>query len=318
MSDTDGPCYPDDIRSPMTASPPDPRRNAFRSDLADIRLKGRVEAERFVEGRPARVRDCLTPLMRAPRPDAPVDTQLLLGEPVLVFECPGEGWAWVQSQSDGYIGWCADEALDFAAPAPTHRVTALWVHIYPAPDIKIAPVSFAPMNAQLAVSSMQAAAAGGSAGGAAGNADRFAQLADGRFVVARHLAPLGAPAADDFVAVARRFLGTPYLWAGRSARGIDCSGLVQMGLAACGIDCPRDSDMQERELGMPVNEADPAAWQRGDLVFWKGHVGIVSAPGRLLHANAFHMQTAEEDLVPAIERIAAAGLTVTSVKRLSQ
>ena len=298
----------------MSADNPDPRLHAWRNDLADARLRGRVEAARFVDGKPARVRDAVVNLLRAPKQDAPADTQLLMGEPVLVFEETPEGWAWVQSQADGYVGWCASEGLEYSAPEPTHRVASLWVHLYPAPDIKIAPIGFAPMNALLAVADVSAGGEESRAGGAAASAERFVRLANGQFVVARHLQPVGG-AVGDFVDAARRFLGTPYLWAGRSARGIDCSGLVQMGLAACGIKAPRDSDMQERELGTPVNETDPESWQRGDLVFWKGHVGIVSQPGVLLHANAHHMETVEEPLAPAIERIAKAGLEVTSVKR---
>lgn len=299
----------------MSDGRPDPRIHAWRSDLADTSLRGRVDATRFVDGVPARVRDGVVNLLRAPQQDAPADSQLLMGEPVLVFEETAEGWAWVQSRADGYVGWCASEGLDYSSPEPTHRVSALWVHLYPAPDIKIAPVGFAPMNALLTVADLASAGGESRAGGATAGGERFARLADGRFAVARHLQPVGKPSGD-FVDVARKFLGTPYLWAGRSARGIDCSGLVQMGLVACGVHAPRNSDMQEEGLGALVNESDPEAWRRGDLVFWKGHVGIVSAPGMLLHANAHHMETVEEPLKPALERIAGAGLEVTSVKRL--
>lgn len=294
----------------------DPRLHAVRSDLADAALKGRVDSTRFAEGRLAHVRDGLTVLRRKPFPDAPADTELLRGEPVSVFDQTPEGWAWVQSQSDRYVGWCSSDALAFSAPAATHVVRILSVHLYPAPDIKITPVAFAPMNARLCVVETSVGSAGGSAGGAAGNADRFCRLACGHFVVAHHLTQLGSQTGD-MVDTARMFRGAPYLWAGRSVRGIDCSGLVQMALHAIGQDAPRDSDMQEAGLGTAVSDRDPLAWQRGDLVFWKGHVGIVSAPGTLLHANAFHMATAEEPLVPALDRIAAAGLQVTSVRRLT-
>jgi cell wall-associated NlpC family hydrolase len=132
------------------------------------------------------------------------------------------------------------------------------------------------------------------------------------YLPARHLAPLDR-VEPDFVAVAERFLGTPYLWGGKTNNGVDCSGLVQVALAACGMPCPRDSDMQERALGAPVALADS---RRGDLLFWKGHVAIVRDAATLLHANAFHMMVAVEPIAEALARIEAAGSPVTSVKRL--
>ncbi|MFN0265257.1 NlpC/P60 family protein [Tepidamorphus sp. 3E244] len=294
----------------------DRRLNAFSPELADARLKGQVEAARFVEGEPARIIEPVVRLFPTAQHGAIADTELLMGEAVRVFETTDEGWAWVQSDVDDYVGWCAASALGPVAPEPTHRVTALWTHLYAAPHIKTPPAGFAPLNAHLSVEGTAAGSSGTAAGGAAASAERFVKLADGRFAISRHLAPLDASPPTDFIGQARKFIGTPYMWAGRTARGIDCSGLVQMGLAACGVKAPRDSDMQERGLGTPVNESDPGAWQRGDLVFWKGHVGIVSEPGTLLHANAHHMATVEEPLGPAVERIAGAGLQVTSVKRL--
>jgi cell wall-associated NlpC family hydrolase len=144
------------------------------------------------------------------------------------------------------------------------------------------------------------------------------------FVPARHIAPLDFNESD-FVAVAERFLDVPYLWGGKTSFGIDCSGLVQVTLAACGIRCPRDSDMQESDLkrGDAVSDSstkhdgsldDP---KRGDLIFWQGHVAIVRDPQTLIHANAFHMAVALEPIREAIERIRAAGSEVTSVRRMT-
>ena len=120
----------------------------------------------------------------------------------------------------------------------------------------------------------------------------------------------------DFVAVAERFLGTPYLWGGKTALGLDCSGLVQVALTACGVSCPRDSDMQEEALGTAV-AADPSALLRGDLIFWKGHVAIVRGPDSLLHANAHHMAVAIEPVAQAVARIRDAGSEITSIRRIA-
>jgi cell wall-associated NlpC family hydrolase len=133
------------------------------------------------------------------------------------------------------------------------------------------------------------------------------------FVVEQHLEPLAA-VAPDFVAVAERFLCAPYLWGGKSVAGIDCSGLVQVACTMAGIAAPRDTDMQERELGTRL--AGIEALARGDLVFWKGHVGIMLDGARLLHANAHHMMTAVEPLAEAVARIASRGSSVTSIRRI--
>ena len=128
----------------------------------------------------------------------------------------------------------------------------------------------------------------------------------------QHLAALDAKEAD-FVAVAERFVGAPYLWGGKSSMGLDCSGLVQVALTACGIKCPRDSDMQEKALGKAANLA---GLQAGDLIFWKGHVAIARGRNSMIHANAFHMSVTIEPVGDAVVRIAAGGSLVTSVRRL--
>jgi cell wall-associated NlpC family hydrolase len=274
----------------------DPRITPARPDLAAKHLEGKVEAARFAQGEDYEVIDAQAPLRRQPAPDAPLDTEALMGERVTIYEFNEEGWAWGQLAADGYVGWLPANALLKPRAAPTHKVTALRTLAFPGNSIKAPPVAAPPLGSRLGVLRQQ---------------DRFA-VANIGFLPAGHLAPLDH-AERDFVTVAERFLGTPYLWGGKTNYGLDCSGLVQVALNACGIACPRDSDMQERALGMPV---DPSHLRRGDLVFWKGHVAIVRDETSFVHANGFHMQVAIEPIAAALARIAAAGSPVTSAKRL--
>jgi cell wall-associated NlpC family hydrolase len=274
----------------------DPRITPARPDLAAEHLEGKVEAARFAEGADYEVIDAQAPVRRQPAPDAPLDTEALMGERVTIYEFNDEGWAWGQLAADGYVGWLPANALLKPRAVPTHKVTALRTLAFPGNSIKAPPVAAPPLGSRLSVLRRQ---------------DRFA-VANIGFLPAGHLAPLDH-AETDFVAVAERFLGTPYLWGGKTNYGLDCSGLVQVALNACGVSCPRDSDMQERALGTPV---DPAHLRRGDLVFWKGHVAIVRDEASFVHANGFHMQVAIEPIVEAIARIAAAGSAVTGAKRL--
>lgn len=276
----------------------DPRRNAYRDDLADAALRGRVSAPRYVTGERRQVIEPDAPLRRAPRFDAPLETEALHGEVVRVFD-EREGWAWVQLERDRYVGYMPVDALARDVTPPTHWVRALRTFVYPAPDIKTSPLSALSLAAAVAVREM---------------GERFAQIASGGFVFAAHLAPLSEPAAD-FVAVAERFVGVPYLWGGRTSLGVDCSGLVQLALQAAGIDAPRDTDMQQAELGAPVEPALDRL-QRGDLVFWSGHVAIMLDGGRLLHANAHHMATVVEPAAEAVARIAASHAHITGARRL--
>lgn len=274
----------------------DKRLTPARPDLAAESLRGVIEAPRFAPGERRVVREPVAPLRRAPSPGASLDTEALLGETVTIYDVDMEGWAWGQLDADGYVGYLPVNALAMPDAAPTHRVSVPRTFLFPQLDIKLPPLATLPFGARIAVRTER---------------DGFAITAGGA-VYARHLAPLDAR-EPDFVEVAARFLGTPYLWGGRSAFGFDCSGLVQTALDACGIAAPRDSDMQEAALGAPIDPSGP--FRRGDLLFWPGHVAMVEAPDLLLHANAFHMMVAREPLEPALARIAATS-PLRTAKRL--
>jgi cell wall-associated NlpC family hydrolase len=279
----------------------DRRIHAFRPDLAARALTGQVEAARFADPQAMRIVTASAPVRREPRPDAALDTEALAGELVQVYERE-EGWAWAQLVGDGYVGYIPDDALRPDRPAPTHRVASLRTFVYPGPSIKLPPLTALSLGASVAVIDHKG---------------DFAILADGGHVFATHLLRLDQP-DPDFVAVAERFLGVPYLWGGKTSLGLDCSGLTQLCLAAAGIAAPRDSDMMEATLGQPVElREDLAGLQRGDLVFWKGHVGILTDPGTLLHASGHVMSVYREPLREARDRIRTKSFgEITAIKRL--
>ncbi len=264
-----------------------------RPDLAAEHLRGKVAAERFAAGRPQRVAASLLDMTPVPDRAAARSTQLLHGEVFTVYETRADGLAWGQAALDGYVGY-----VDAAALGPCQgqgrRVTALWSQVYAEPSVRGRTLVELPFLSEVAVT--------GTTGG-------FARLRGGGNVPLPHFEPKGA----DWVGLAERFIGVPYLWGGRSARGLDCSALVQLALLGSGRAAPRDSDMQAALVGDEI--APDAALRRGDLVFWRGHVGIMRDAETLLHANAHHMAVASEPLLPAIARIAAAGGGPVTLRR---
>jgi cell wall-associated NlpC family hydrolase len=280
----------------------DPRVTPLRDDLAAKFLEGKVKAARFVEGSVMEVIAPQAPLRRESRPDAPLDTEALKGERVTVYDKDAEGWAWVQLAADKHVGWLPGAVLGPVGAPATHRVAALRTLVFPGPSIKLPPIEALPFGAEINIERMK---------------DRMAITSSGFYVPLTHLKPVSENETD-FVAVAERFLGAPYLWGGKTVLGIDCSGLVQVALTAAGIRCPRDSDMQEQALGRALTQTERSCHlQRGDLIFWEGHVAIVRDGESLVHANAFHMAVAIEPIAQAIARISATGAEVTTMRRIA-
>jgi NlpC/P60 family/Bacterial dipeptidyl-peptidase Sh3 domain len=227
-----------------------------------------------------------------PSHDAVQDNEILFGETVSVFETK-DGWSWCQASLDRYVGYVHDIAL-CEPVAVDHRITALSTPVLSGPDIKRATRDMLPFNARVRVLE---------------RVNGYARIENGGFVFEGHLAPL-AEIAPDWVATAERFVGTPYVWGGKTHAGMDCSGLVQTALSASGILAPRDADMQEKELG---SDCSKSPRRRGDIVFWNGHVAVMLDGEHLIHANSFHMQVEIEALTQAMARISGA---VTAIKRL--
>jgi cell wall-associated NlpC family hydrolase len=278
----------------------DPRLTPARPELAAKYLEGKVKAARFVEGEVFEIIDAIAPLREKPSSDAMLLTQALKGERITIYDRDGEGWAWGQLNSDGYVGWLPDRALARPGAAPTHKVTAIRTFAFPGPSIKLPPAETLVMGTTLTVIREDGP---------------FAVTREGWYLPRRHLGGIDS-CAEDFVTVAEGFVGTPYLWGGKSSFGIDCSGLVQVALNAAGTGCPRDSDMQQMGLGRLLGLAESTHLQRGDLMFWKGHVAIVRDAETLLHANAHHMATAIENTRDAVARIKAAGSEISAIKRM--
>ena len=278
----------------------DPRLTPARGDLAAKHLEGKVFAERYVTGETFEIVEAIAPVRQKPSSEAMLLTEALKGERATIYDRNDEGWAWGQLAGDFYVGWLPDRALARPAAEPTHRVSALRSFAFPGPSIKLPPVETLVLGSRITVVREE---------------QSFAVTREGHFVPKSHVTILGQAEAD-FVAVAERFVGTPYLWGGKGSLGIDCSGLVQVSLNAAGLACPRDSDMQRNALGRPL---DPATWerlQRGDLLFWKGHAAIARDADTIVHANAFHMTAVIEDRTEAIARIRGAGSEVVAIRRL--
>jgi cell wall-associated NlpC family hydrolase len=263
----------------------DPRLNAFRPGLADERLRDRVDAKRYVTAQDAIVTAGLAPVRREPSPNAPLDTFYHYGEPVLVFET-GRDYAWCQSQFDRYVGYVEARYIAIGpAAAPTHFVANMGAYRYAKADLRSPVIDFLPRHSPVTVAES----------GIVTRGTEYARLASEGFVPLLCLSP-EPPRSVDVVAAAERYLGSPYLWGGKSFLGIDCSGLVQNAFRDLGIMVLRDTDMQRGSIGNAVTIAAIAELQRGDLIYIPGHVMIHAGGGAVIHADGASMMVRRDDL----------------------
>ena len=266
----------------------DSRRLLIRHGVAAAWLQGIMAADRYVQTAPWH---CVVPaaaVRQGPQAESEQQDQIIYGELFDVLEMDG-AFALGQARRDGYVGYVYRAALHPGVIEPTHWVSALRTYAFTKPDLKSAPVGLYTLNSLLRVKE--------ECGG-------YARAQGTGWFVRDHLTPIGQSAADG-VQVAAWFQHAPYQWGGRESLGLDCSGLVQQAMYALGRAGPRDTDMQAVEIGRPVRFED---LQRGDLVFWRGHVAIMLDEGYILHANAHHMATDIEPLATAAARISAMGL----------
>ena len=281
-----------------------PRLHAYRSDLADIKLRDEVTAESYVKGSTWQVAGAVVPMFRDPGFDAAIDSEVLFGEPMRVFDMQDD-WAWCQSDVDGYVGYVPKSSLSDKLFAPTHRVATLLTPLYPEPELRRPLRRLLSFGSRVKIVGQQTVR----------DLD-YAILENGSAICATHLSPLSEAIDSDYVTVAERFTDLPYLWAGRSGFGVDCSGLVQLAMMMTG-SCPlRDSDMQESSIGQPCDPVDGlASLSRGDLIFWNGHVGIATDSDTILHASGRTMSVIKEPVVDLVDRLAGKQLPVTSIRR---
>ena len=279
----------------------DPRLHAYRPDLADEALRGQVEASRFVRGSLKRIVAPVAALYKIPDTLSERQSECLFGEDVKVFE-EKNGFCWVQAQQDGYVGYVEQSKIGPIRSQPTHWVNVPRTFQYRDADLRSTMISPLSMGSRISVVSE-----------AETRGTRYARLDNGSFVVFNHITPVST-VEDDYVTIAESFIHTPYLWGGKSGLGIDCSGLVQLALMMTGRTVLRDTDMQQATIGKDI--APENGLQRGDLVFWKGHVAIMVDSGTLIHANGASMDVRKENLDHAIDRIAKNHSTPTGYRRL--
>ncbi len=273
----------------------DPRIHPYRSDIAAEKLRDSVTASRFVEGELLTVTSGIMPLRKSPDTTAEQISEMRYGDSFTSYESK-DGWYWGQCERDGYVGYVYNTGLSSASSNPTHRIKKQTSFLFSEPSIKSPPIDTLTFFSAVEV---------------IGGDQKFLELKNGGFIHAHHLTSIIDWRERDVVFNAGRMLGVPYLWGGNTPMGLDCSGLIQLACEASGLYCPRDSDMQAAGLG--IETPDPSNLHRGDIVFFPGHVGIMTDQSALLHANAYHGCVVVEPLQDVVAR----GSKITAVRRLA-
>ncbi len=270
-------------------SPPDKRVHAYRPDLADIALSADVQSDQFVEPKLRQCVNGVVPLLGEASLESRQVSQIRYGEFLDVFEFRDDGFTWVQNRSDRYVGYLPPHtAFSEKIASLSSRISILRTFLYPEPDIKSLPLDELTLGSYVSVDGLEG---------------DFAALNEGGYVFAAHVAPAEEIQTRDYVFTAGQLLHAPYLWGGRTPKGIDCSGLVQLALDIAGIDCPRDSDQQCGVIGQPLPcHWRDMSWRRGDLVFFPGHVGIMTGCDYMIHASARDMKVVVEPLFDVVMR----------------
>lgn len=279
----------------------DPRITPVRDDLAADSLRAQFPGRRYAQGETHQVIGDGVSLRFTPSTSAATESQLVYGETFTVYE-DRNGWAWGRNERDGYVGYVPSNCLRDEVSETDHQVVTRSTYLYPAPDIKMPPSAKISMSAQVKAVDVE------------GN---FLQIDSGEWIFARHLVQT-AYIMPDLISTAFKFMGTPYLWGGRSCHGLDCSSLVQFALRMAGIDVPRDSDLQAAAIGVEVpmkNPNDLSGIEDGDLIFFPGHVGFYVEHWRFLHANAYDMQVSVHNLSDVLDRANAEDAGITCIRR---
>ena len=275
----------------------DPREHPYKKNVAASYLKNEIVSERYVDGETTKVTASLLPMHCEPDFRATRASELLFGEIFTIYDLT-ENWAWGQSQTDGYVGFVPAKSLSEELVAATHEVGVLRTYAFSCPNLKSEILTTLHMTSRVLVTCEQ--------GGY-----YFTDV--GGWVPKSHLKRIG-DYERDVVKIARKYLGAPYLWGGRSSFGLDCSGLVQLSLAGIGRSVPRDSDQQERSVGKKLDngllDASP-----GDLLYMPGHVAMMSTLETVIHSNAFHMSVIEEPLGRLLDRLDTQKIRVSTVRR---